>query len=267
MSETPRLLALDFDGVLCDGRPEYFETARRAYAAVWPGADVVRAATVAAEFAAVRPLVESGWEMPLLLHALAAGVADAGLVDREAWRATAQRLLEAAPVDAEQLGRALNAARDAWFAAEPKAWLAPPGFYPGVCARVAPALASGVRVAVVTTKAERFARALLAGADTRLASLPIVGREPDRSVPKSETLLRLGREHGVSADGGGLWFVEDMLETLELVRITPGLGAARLLLAGWGYNTLEQRALAGSTGHVALLSLRDFAAPFADWTR
>jgi phosphoglycolate phosphatase-like HAD superfamily hydrolase len=266
MTDTPRILSLDFDGVLCDGRPEYFETARRAYATVWPGADLERAGALAAPFAAARPLVESGWEMPLLLHALVSGVPDADLVDREAWRVTARRLLDGAPVDARSLGRALNAARDAWFAADPKDWLGHHAFYPGVCARVVQALDAGVHVAIVTTKAERFARALLASQHPRLAAVPIIGREPDRTVPKPETLLRLGREHA-AADGAGLWFVEDMLETLDLVRATAGLTGTRLFLAGWGYNTLEQRAIVGSGGHVGLLSLQDFGAPFRAWPR
>jgi hypothetical protein len=33
----PDILAIDFDGVLCDGMREYFETSRRTYARVWPG--------------------------------------------------------------------------------------------------------------------------------------------------------------------------------------------------------------------------------------
>ena len=33
----PNILALDFDGVLCDGVREYFETSRRTYMKVWPG--------------------------------------------------------------------------------------------------------------------------------------------------------------------------------------------------------------------------------------
>jgi phosphoglycolate phosphatase-like HAD superfamily hydrolase len=253
--------------VLCDGRAEYFETARRAYAAVWPGADLARAAAVATAFAAGRPLVESGWEMPLLVHALVSGVSDADLVDRAAWRVTARRLLGAAGVDAGGLARALNAARDAWFAEDPKDWLAHHAFYPGVCARVAHARDEGVQMAIVTTKAARFARALLAAQDPRLAAIPIIGREPDRTVPKPESLLRLARDHRLPADGAGLWFVEDMLETLELVRVTPGLTRARLFLAGWGYNTLEQRATTGASRAIGLLSLQDFAAPFRGWPR
>jgi hypothetical protein len=72
----PTLLALDFDGVVCDGRPEYFETAWRAYVETWPPPALTpgRPDNVAAQFSTLRPLIESGWEMPLLLHALLAGV-------------------------------------------------------------------------------------------------------------------------------------------------------------------------------------------------
>jgi phosphoglycolate phosphatase-like HAD superfamily hydrolase len=267
VSETPRVLALDFDGVLCDGRPEYFETARRAYTAAWPGADVLGPASVADRFAAARPLVESGWEMPVLLHALVSGVPEACLVDRRAWQATARRLLAEAGVEPERLARALNEARDAWFARDPDGWLRHHTFYPGVGACVQRALEAGATAVVVTTKAERFARALLAEHDRRLASLPVIGREPDRTVPKADSLVRLAADQGLPPGAAGLWFVEDLLETLLAVRATARLGAARLFLAAWGYNTLEQRAAAGWTGHVALLSLADVAAPFAAWPR
>ena len=267
MSEAPRVLALDFDGVVCDGRPEYFETARRAYAAAWPGADVARAPAVAGRFAAARPLVESGWEMPVLLHALVRGVPESELVDREAWRPASRRLLAEAGVDPERLARALNAARDAWFRHDPDDWLRHHAFYPGICARLVQALDGGVGVAVVTTKAERFARALLAAQHPRLAGVPVIGREPERTIPKPESLLRLTAEHGLPAGADGLWFVEDLLETLESVRAAPGLHAARLFLADWGYNTLEQRASVGTRAHIALLSLAELAGPFAVWPR
>jgi hypothetical protein len=32
----PDILALDFDGVCCDGMREYFETSRRTHALIWP---------------------------------------------------------------------------------------------------------------------------------------------------------------------------------------------------------------------------------------
>ena len=114
-------------------------------------------------------------------------------------------------------------------------------------------------------KAERFARALLEAAHPRLAAVPIVGREPGRAVAKPETLLRLAEAHALRNDGADLWFVEDLLETLEAMAATPRLGRARLFLAAWGYNTLEQRAAAAMRPRLAVLSLAGFAEPFARW--
>jgi phosphoglycolate phosphatase-like HAD superfamily hydrolase len=259
-----RVLALDFDGVLCDGRPEYFEAARRAYRQTWPGARSVPD-DAAIPFGAYRPLVESGWEMPVLLHAVVAGEPAAALIDRAAWLETARRLLEGAGVAAETLGRALNHVRDEWFARDPGDWLRHNVFYPGVVARLVQTVAEGTAVAVVTTKAERFARALLAAQDSRLEQLAIVGREPGRAIPKPESLVRLAAAHGLQGAAEGLWFVEDLLETLEAVHATPALAAARLFLAGWGYNTLQQRASVGWNRHVRLLSLGAWTTPFSSW--
>lgn len=258
----PVVLALDFDGVVCDGRAEYFESARRACALTWPGPAPLP--SVAARFAALRPLVEGGWEMPLLLHALLGGVDDSAVGDRRAWVETAKTMLAQTGATAEALGRTLNRVRDEWFAADPAGWVAHHVMYPGVPERMEAALDDGVRVVIVTTKAERFARALLAAHSARLGTLPIVGREPSRVIPKVETLARLAREHG-AGDGAGLWFVEDLLETLDAVRRAPGLGSARLFLAAWGYNTIEDRARVGLTPRIGLLSRPRFTATFAEW--
>jgi phosphoglycolate phosphatase-like HAD superfamily hydrolase len=261
----PALLALDFDGVVCDGRPEYFETAWQAYVAAWPTPlTQTRPAAVAERFAALRPLIESGWEMPLLIHALLAGVDPAALADRHGWRAAAPGLLQAAGVSRETLGRALNGVRDESFARDAAGWLAHHRFYAGVVDRLVSLLGGSTRVVIVTTKTERFARQLLIGADARLADMSVIGREPGKPVPKPDILSALAEEAGLGADAAGLWFVEDMLETLETTSARPDLAGARLFLAEWGYNTPADRARAAG-GRIALLSLAGFAGRFEDW--
>ena len=264
VTTTLKVLALDFDGVLCDGRAEYFEAARRAYRATWPAARDVPD-DVAAAFGAHRPLVESGWEMPVLLHAIVAGEPESALVDRTAWLPTARRLLDGARLAPETLGHAVNRVRDEWFARDPDDWVRHNTFYPGIVARLVEILADRIPIAIVTTKAERFARALLASQDARLAALTIVGREPGGTIPKQESLARLAAAHRLQPGAQGLWFVEDLLETLDAVRAARALAAARLFLADWGYNTLEQRASAGWRPYIRLLSLGVWAAPFSAW--
>ena len=260
----PALLALDFDGVVCDGRPEYFETAWQAYVATWPHPLTRgRPDAIAERFAALRPLIESGWEMPLLVHALLAGVEASTLKDRQGWLQSAPGLLQSAGVTAETLGRALNRVRDDWFARDAADWLAHHRFYPGVPARLVALLGGPTRVVIVTTKTERFARALLTGADPRLSDVAVVGREPGKPVPKPDILRRLADGQGLGADGAGIWFVEDMLETLEATAARGNLAGARLFLADWGYNTEADRVRAG--GRVAVLSLARFNGPLERW--
>jgi phosphoglycolate phosphatase-like HAD superfamily hydrolase len=262
----PAILALDFDGVVCDGRPEYFETAWQAYVAAWPRPlTTARPAALAERFSALRPLIESGWEMPLMVHALLAGVAAPALESRPGWLEAAPALMKTAGVSAETLGRALNRVRDEWFARDPADWLAHHRFYPGVAAALVAWLPGPTRVVIVTTKTERFARALLVGADARLSAVSVIGREPGQPVPKPVILRRLADGQGLGGEAAGLWFVEDMLETLEATAKRPDLTGARLFLADWGYNTPADRAHVAAGGRIALLSLPRFAAPLETW--
>ena len=117
----------------------------------------------------------------------------------------------------------------------------------------------------MTTKAERFARALLSSADPRLAQLTVIGREPGKPVPKPDILRRLADRAGLGPDATGLWFMEDMLETLEAAGERPALAGARLFLCDWGYNTAADRAHAARHRRIRLLSLSQFAGPLDAW--
>src|SRR2546427_166770 len=80
----PAILALDFDGVLCDGMREYFTAAWRAWRRLRPSIALNPPSGLFERFARVRPVVESGWEMPLVIMALLAGAAESELLER--WR-------------------------------------------------------------------------------------------------------------------------------------------------------------------------------------
>ena len=170
-----------------------------------------------------------------------------------------------AGVSAETLGRALNRTRDEWFARDPDGWLSHHQFYPRIVTTMVSLAERGTRVVIVTTKAERFVRALLAAQNPGLAAIEVIGREPGAPVPKSVTLRRLADKYGVGVDGTGLWFVEDMLETLEATATRPELAGARLFLADWGYNTPEDRASVSGAHRITLLSLERFAGPLDAW--
>ena len=220
MSPDP-LLVFDFDGVLVDGMPEYWWSARRAALGLDPSLDLPEQAPLA--FGQLRPHIHKGWEM--VLAAAELGRADFDLAAALAdYDATLQEALARSGRGASELQVALELVRQEALTRDPEAWLDLHRFYPGVVERLRSLEAEGVDWAVLTTKGGAFATRLLAAAG--LAPLAVYGHELGS---KPEVLLRLrGQQHP-------LWFVEDRRPTLELVRSTAGLEEVRCFLALWGY--------------------------------
>ncbi|MBM5817336.1 MAG: HAD family hydrolase [Cyanobacteria bacterium K_Offshore_surface_m2_239] len=260
------LLVFDFDGVLVDGMPEYWWSARRAAlrlerdAAVGqPPLDLPEEAPHA--FTRLRPLIHKGWEMVLMAAELGRADTDVGSILQDYPRALAaaearwgwppeavQGLLEAVRREALQSDRA--------------AWLARHRFYPGVIERLRRLEAEGAPWAVLTTKGGAFTAELLAAADLRPAALH--GHE---AGAKPEVLARLLRQPpGPDPEPRPVWFVEDRRPTLELVRRTPGLEAVRCLLAAWGYLAPGDGEGLAERG-IDWLTAEGFAAPLAEWAQ
>ena len=253
----PAVLALDFDGVLCDGLREYFQSSWQAYLRTWPVTEPVPPAGLAQTFYGLRPVVESGWEMPLVLRAVLRGYTTDDICRR--WPAIARGLLECEGVTTDALRAALDAVRDEWIARDRAGWLASHRFYPGVIERLRALAAGATRPYIVSTKEGRFVRELVAQQGVTLAETQIIGKEAKR--PKREILKAL-----LAAGAPSLWFVEDRLETLESVKQEPVLDAVRLFLAEWGYNTPAERDAARGDARVRLLALGVFAQDFPAWS-
>jgi phosphoglycolate phosphatase-like HAD superfamily hydrolase len=257
------VLAMDFDGVLCDGMREYFEASRRSHARIWPdepapGDDAFPA------FARLRPVIMTGWEMPVLLRAIAGGRREAAMV--EGWEAvrddivaTAPRLRGTALVDA--LKRMLDDVRRDWIAADERGWLELNVPY-GSLDELRRLVAEPERAVLVTTKEGEFARRILDHWGMRLAD--IKGKEA--GTHKCANLRALITDH-VTARGRRprIWFIEDRLETLQHVTTHPDLDDVGLFLAAWGYNTPEMRETARGDGRIRLLELAQFRKGLAAW--
>jgi phosphoglycolate phosphatase-like HAD superfamily hydrolase len=215
------LLVFDFDGVLVDGMPEYWWSARRAALALDPSLDLPEQAPLA--FSQLRPHIHKGWEMVLAAAELGQPDFDlaAALADYDA---TLQGALARSGRGADELQAALELVRQEALARDPGAWLALHRFYPGVVERLRSLEAERADWAVLTTKGGAFATRLLAAAS--LAPVAVYGHEQGS---KPEVLLRLRGQQRP------LWFVEDRRPTLELVRTTAGLEEVRCFLALWGY--------------------------------
>ncbi|HIK41341.1 HAD family hydrolase [Thermoleptolyngbya sp. M55_K2018_002] len=257
----PTLLALDFDGVLCDGMIEYFQTAWRGYCRIWSPEDKTPPAGLAESFYRTRPVVETGWEMPLIVRSLLQGISEAEILAD--WGTLAKQQIEREGLNPADLSAAVDGSRDEWIAADLDTWLAQHRFYPGVVERVAQALQSGLDVYIISTKESRFIRQLLAQRGVDFPGDRLIGKEIRQ--PKAQTLRDLIQQHTQDGTPPAVWFVEDRLKTLQTIQPQPDLATVRLFLADWGYNTAAERDTAQQDPQIHLISLAQFAGAFPGW--
>jgi hypothetical protein len=258
----PNILALDFDGVLCDGMQEYFETSRRTYMHIWP-TETVPGEDLYTAFRALRPVIMTGWEMPLLLRAIVQGCPQATLL--QGWEAIRDELVNVGPLRGPELVSALahtlDEVRRTWIADDPRDWLERNVPYCSL-EEVRRLVKEPERAVLVTTKEGEFARQILDHWGVYLAD--IQGKEA--GTHKCENLRALIADYRVAhALRPRLWFVEDRLETLQHVTTHDDLADVGLFLASWGYNTPETRKSVQGDGRIRLLELEQFRHGLAAW--
>jgi phosphoglycolate phosphatase-like HAD superfamily hydrolase len=259
MASMPTILALDFDGVICDGLIEYFQTAWRTYCQIWSPASQIPPDDLATNFYRLRPVIETGWEMPVLIRALLLGISEEKILQE--WATIAQNLLEEAGLVAADIGRRLDQIRDEWIATDLANWLSLHRFYPGVVERLQSLVISPVQLVIVTTKEGRFVRQLLQQQGIQMPNEGIIGKS---KRPKHQIIRELITV--IDETPPSLWFVEDRLKTLQLVQQQLDLDAVKLYLADWGYNTAPERESARYDPQIHLLSLSQFAQDFPAWS-
>lgn len=256
---SPTILALDFDGVICDGLIEYFQTTKRTYEKIWNADEKPVSDELEPMFHRLRTVIESGWEMPILLRALILGIAEEKILQN--WLTVANQIVESERLDKKEVSKTLDTVRDKWIALDLESWLALHRFYPSVIQRIRQILASSTKFYIITTKEGRFVKQLLQQQKIDLPENTIFGKEYKR--PKYETLRELLAIH--SEDPANVWFVEDRLEALELVRQQADLQPVKLYLADWGYNTQQTRESIRDRQDIKLLSLERFKQDFSSW--
>ena len=258
----PNILALDFDGVLCDGMREYFEASRRTYVNIWPAATVPGEGLFPA-FRILRPVIMTGWEMPLLLYAIVQGRPEAAIL--QGWEHVRDELVNEGPLQGRALIQALTQTLDevrrAWIAADPRDWMDRNVPYASLD-EVRRLVAEPERTVLVTTKEGEFAGQILEHWGVHLAG--IQGKEA--GTHKCDNLRALIADYtAVHGSRPSLWFVEDRLETLQHVTTHADLADVGLFLAAWGYNTPQTRASVRSDGRIRLLDLDQFRRGLVTW--
>ncbi|BBA79377.1 hypothetical protein RGRSB_0851 [cyanobacterium endosymbiont of Rhopalodia gibberula] len=259
ISTEPRILALDFDGVICNGLLEYFQTTKSTYTQVWTEHSSDFLDNFGDSFYRLRSVIETGWEMPILLRALVLGFDQSQIQDD--WANLCQKILESDNLNKQTLITQLDEVRDNWIHSDLEGWLKMHRFYPGVIEKIGKVIRSSTLLYIVTTKEGRFVQQLLEKQGVELPRKNILGKEVKQ--PKDKILRQLIQENPQFYDQ--LWFVEDLLKTLYKVRQQSDLKEVKLFLANWGFNTSKNHDLAESNPDINLLSLEQFNDDYLSW--
>ena len=248
----PAIVALDFDGVICDSARETAMSAWRAGGELWPEwAGEAPPPAYVARFLRLRPWLETGYQAVVMMRMIADGLAEVEFAER--LDEHCRSCLAGLGCSRDELVKCFGRARDEWIGSDFAGWLGCHDFYPGVSAALNRAR-SCQEVYVLTTKQERFARALLESQGLCLATDRLFGLDCGRS--KEDILVEM------SAGGTApeVHFVEDRTETLRRVLAVPTLSAVRLYYADWGYGTAADLAWARAERRVRVWGLAEFMA-------
>ena len=245
-----RLLALDFDGVICDSAAETAISGWKAATRIWPDKflEPLPPQEIVEEFRRIRPYLETGYQSIFMIRMLADGENEASfqysLTEKFAV------MLEDFKITKDRLIKEFGTVRDEWIQNDLDSWLAPQNPYPGTIEALKSALVKH-RVLILTTKQERFVKAWLSHFNVDFPAEDIIGL--DRKTPKEETLAEL-----VRANKKNIHFVEDRLKTLQRVAAIPSLKRINLHYADWGYGTPAELKEAKSMNNLDIITLSDF---------
>ncbi len=241
------ILALDFDGVVCDSAVEMAATAWLCAVELWPEEfkGTVSKKQVQA-FRECRPVIEIGYES-ILLHRLLASGHDRNHILSN-FKELRAAVMKREGLEENTLVTLFGRIRDEWIQRDPESWLKLHEFYPGVVEALNKRAVAPIYI--ITTKQKRFACSLVRRAGININDSRIFGLE---SGNKGKVLTELSQRH----PGAVFHFVEDRFKTLEAMKSLSGLDV-RLYFAIWGYNTAGEQSQAAGIPGIAMLELTDF---------
>lgn len=255
--KSPDIIALDFDGVICDGRREYFQSGWLTYCQVWQPSSTIPPDGLGDRYIRLAPVIEIDRDVSLLVRALILDFSDDEILQN--WSSITRQILEKDQLTEETLNTEFARCRDHWLTQDFDNWMSYQPFYPGITERLHQILASPVKLVIVTNRLQRFALQLLQAEGINLPAEQVFGKQKNR--PKYEVIRSL------FVDGQPtIWFVEDHVRALYLVEEQSDLNDISLFLADWGFNTPAVRQkIHSSDSRIQIISLNQFTQDFTAW--
>ena len=227
-----RLLALDFDGVIVDSVLECAVVAYNGYQAYQRLATRINSpqeipADMLTKFRSMRPYIRSGEDYLSLFQALDADITISGQGEFDKFH-------DIHLDRKESYYQLFYAEREALMIADNENWIALNPPYDGMIEYMQ-SLNHELQLHIVSTKASKYISEILDNNGIRLSNEQV--HQAGRGSSKADIINFLFHKNHLSP--GELAFVDDHPDTVQKVSET----GAVCFLAGWGYNTVEQRHL------------------------
>jgi phosphoglycolate phosphatase-like HAD superfamily hydrolase len=251
MNSNKKILALDFDGVICDGLAEYFATTKKAYNLIWKSEQKLDLEKFREQFYRLRPVIETGWEMPVLLFALTLEIPEQEISNN--WSKILTEIINKYNINPSIIAQIVDQVRDNWIKNDLQQWLLLHRIYPEIKQQLTSIINQNISTYIISTKEGRFIKEILQQAVINIPESNIFGKECKR--PKYETISLILKKNNVQPEN--LIFIEDRIEPLEKIHQISELKKIQLYLATWGYNTEKTRQKAKISGYIQLLNLPD----------
>ncbi len=177
------IVALDFDGVICDSAIETGMTGWKAAATLWPDMPKAVPEEMIERFRLLRLIIETGYEAILAMRLLHQGHSISGIY--EEYTHLIQGLLDERDVTVDDLKALFGQTRDTWIAEDQADWIRMNPLFPGVAVKLQN-LGQRCPWYIITTKQERFVKQIFQANAIELADEKIFGM--DRKMSKVDVL-------------------------------------------------------------------------------
>lgn len=245
-----RLYALDFDGVICDSAIETGVSGWKAGLQIWDDYSTQRPPSkIIEQFRQIRPVLETGYEAILIIRLLFEGNTVHNILDN--YSNLLKKTIAESNLNIDALKKLFGTTRDQWISNDLDDWVAMNPLFSGVSEKLQE-LSKQEMWYIITTKQERFIKHILAANHIELPDSRIFGL--DKNMNKEAVLLDLMKRHADLE----IHFVEDRLPTIFNVIDSESLTSVKLLFALWGYNTDDDKAIAGKQTTIESITLNNF---------
>lgn len=154
---SPRIYALDFDGVICDSAIETAMTGWKVAGQIWSNMPDETPQEIIALFRKVRPVMETGYEAILIMRALFEGVSTEHLLNK--FSSQLAHLIHRDQLNTDKLKQRFGDTRDQWIKHDLKDWMAMNPLFDGFANKLQQI--DPTKTYIITTKQERFVSQIL----------------------------------------------------------------------------------------------------------